>query len=405
MENPGSPGLSVALREVNKALALSPDDPQYLDTQAAVYARMGDFDKAVSIQKRAIDLAPDDESLHSDDRKEFQQRLEQYTQGIDPFAPEGSQSVEQGNEPNDNEYADLPEAEYAMPPSAPEPAEDTLSPLDRLVGPNGSKLHAAFAKVGFINAERTIEGSTWKYEYRSEQYPTHIVKVSVNPGASFMRFRAGTEKDGVPGKGQHWGETVEELMDRLPGLRPVQEAVEISAQLFPIGGGLDLHVTSEDYNRLRSSETAGSSFARMSVSPGLVSVKIGLPSGDVLTVGVERNAYLDNPRELTAKILNVVGLPNASEATQESAETSDGVSFADFGIEKFNNYILRPDVAAKAYKAQLDHGLVLKDGGSKSFDVEVYAHDTLVGSVVLYMRPTDVWNDKLSALLDTVLAG
>ncbi|HTY09362.1 MAG TPA: hypothetical protein VMF29_09390, partial [Candidatus Edwardsbacteria bacterium] len=46
-----------ALRMAEKAVALAPGDTNILDTQAECYARLGDYKKAVEIEKQALTKA------------------------------------------------------------------------------------------------------------------------------------------------------------------------------------------------------------------------------------------------------------------------------------------------------------------------------------------------------------
>lgn len=56
----GKPG---ALELVEKALALAPNSPAVMDTAAEIHAASGQLDKALTLQKRAVALAPD-EAVH-----------------------------------------------------------------------------------------------------------------------------------------------------------------------------------------------------------------------------------------------------------------------------------------------------------------------------------------------------
>jgi hypothetical protein len=53
--------------------------PEFVDTLAAAYAVNGQFDKAVTTQRRALSLVPDSRE-NADMKLEFQKRLEFYTE-------------------------------------------------------------------------------------------------------------------------------------------------------------------------------------------------------------------------------------------------------------------------------------------------------------------------------------
>lgn len=51
---------------INKALALRPDDGIYISTKGELYYAMGEYDKAYTYMKRAIELAPEHEEIQRD---------------------------------------------------------------------------------------------------------------------------------------------------------------------------------------------------------------------------------------------------------------------------------------------------------------------------------------------------
>jgi tetratricopeptide (TPR) repeat protein len=77
-----------ALLLIQRAMAISPNDPFYIDSLGWVYYRLGDLDKAATYLKQAVSLQPDPEflahlgevlwqqGLHDEAKRVWQQGLE-----------------------------------------------------------------------------------------------------------------------------------------------------------------------------------------------------------------------------------------------------------------------------------------------------------------------------------------
>ncbi len=71
--------LQEALRLVDTALSLDPDNPSYLDTKAEVLYKLGDYNQAIEIESKLAEQHPDDAL--------FQQQLDKFKAGLEAVAP------------------------------------------------------------------------------------------------------------------------------------------------------------------------------------------------------------------------------------------------------------------------------------------------------------------------------
>ena len=55
--------LDEALEAAQRAVGLEPKNSNIMDTLAETYYRMGNFDKAIEVQKEALEITPDDKYL------------------------------------------------------------------------------------------------------------------------------------------------------------------------------------------------------------------------------------------------------------------------------------------------------------------------------------------------------